>query len=146
MFSKRGPREEEFEMINRDMPFTVIASDVTIVGNITAKADLHVDGCIEGDVVCASLIQGSESQIKGKIQTTNARLSGSIDGSIDVEELVIEGSARIKGDVKYSNITIESGASLDSKFLHAPSTSGIGLKLVQTSSLDDDYLDDEVTG
>ena len=141
MFSKRDMRNEEFKMINKDMPFTVIASDVTIVGNITAKADLHVDGCIEGDVVCASLIQGPESQITGKIQTSNARLSGTIDGSIDVEELVIEGTAKIKGDVKYSNIRIEAGASLDSRFLHAPSTSK-NLKLVQAHihSLDEESL------
>lgn len=122
-------------MINKDMPFTVIASDVTIVGNITAKADLHVDGCIEGDVSCASLIQGPDSQIKGRVQTSSARLSGTIDGSIEVDDLVIEGSAKIKGEVKYTKIKIETGASLDSKFLHAPIT-GASLKLVESPVID----------
>ncbi len=133
-------------MINRDMPFTVIASDVTIVGNITAKADLHVDGCIEGDVTCASLIQGPESKISGKINTTNARLSGTIDGSIEADELVIEGNAKIKGDVKYMNVSIESGASLDCKFQHVATANGVGLKLVQTGSFDDDDLQEEAAG
>lgn len=131
-------------MINRDMPFTVIASDVTIVGNVTAKADLHIDGCIEGDVTCASLVQGADSEIKGKVTSTSARLSGIVDGSLDVEQLAIEGTAKIKGDVKYSTLSIESGASLDAKFNHSPSSNSVGLKLVQRPILDDDM--DEVAG
>lgn len=127
-------------MTNKGSPFTLIASDVSLIGNVTAKTDLHVDGCIEGDVVCASLVQGPDSHIKGKIQTAIARLSGSVDGSVEAEELVIEGTAKIKGDVQYGNIKIESGASLDSKFLHSPSISGAGLKLVQTNSIDDENL------
>lgn len=147
MFSKSVKRLGEIEMTNKASPFTLIANDVTLTGNVSAKADLHVDGCIEGDVSCASLVQGPESHIKGKIQTAIARLSGTVDGSIEAEELFIEGTAKIKGDVQYGSIKIESGAILDSKFLHSPSTSEAGLKLVQTISQNDgDYVDDEAVG
>jgi hypothetical protein len=41
--------------------FSVIGADVVIKGDIAATADLHVDGTIEGDIKCASLVQGEAS-------------------------------------------------------------------------------------
>jgi cytoskeletal protein CcmA (bactofilin family) len=47
--------------------FSVIASDVEIVGNLTARVDLHVDGKVQGDVTCGNLVQGEGSIIAGKV-------------------------------------------------------------------------------
>ncbi len=98
--------------------FSVIASDVEIVGNLTAKVDLHIDGKIQGDVVCGSLVQGEGSTINGKVVAENARLSGKVDGSIEATDLVIEASARITGDVLYQNLTIAPGGQVEGKFKH----------------------------
>jgi len=48
--------------------FSVIASDVEIVGNLTARVDLHVDGKVQGDVTCGNLVQGEGSIIAGKVR------------------------------------------------------------------------------
>lgn len=96
--------------------FSMIASDVEILGNVNAKVDLHIDGNIQGDVTCGSLVQGESSRINGKVVAENARLSGMVDGSIEVMELVIEASARIMGDVTYQNLSIAPGAQVDGKF------------------------------
>ncbi|NJM50436.1 MAG: polymer-forming cytoskeletal protein [Sphingomonadales bacterium] len=96
--------------------FSMIASDVEIVGNLTAKVDLHIDGTVQGDVACGSLVQGESSVIKGKVSAENARLSGKVEGSIEALELVIEASARIIGDVTYQNLSIAPGAQVDGKF------------------------------
>jgi cytoskeletal protein CcmA (bactofilin family) len=98
--------------------FSVIASDVEIVGNLSAKVDLHIDGKVQGDVTCGSLVQGEGSVINGKVVAENARLSGKVDGSIEATELVIEASARITGDVVYQNLTIAPGGQVDGKFKH----------------------------
>jgi cytoskeletal protein CcmA (bactofilin family) len=98
--------------------FSVIASDVEIVGNLSAKVDLHIDGKVQGDVTCGSLVQGEGSVINGKVVAENARLSGKVDGSIEVTELVIEASARITGDVIYQNLTIAPGGRIEGKFKH----------------------------
>jgi cytoskeletal protein CcmA (bactofilin family) len=98
--------------------FSVIASDVEIVGNLTAKVDLHIDGKVQGDVVCGSLVQGEGSTINGKVVAENARLSGKVDGSIEATDLIIEASARITGDVIYQNLTIAPGGQVDGKFKH----------------------------
>lgn len=98
--------------------FSVIGSDVVITGNISAKVDLHVDGRIEGDITCASLVQGESSTIHGAIVAEAARLSGTLQGSVDARDLVITASARVTGDVSYETITIEQGGHVDGQFRH----------------------------
>lgn len=96
--------------------FSVIGADVTITGNITATADLHIDGAVVGDITCASLVQGEKSAIDGVVTADTARLAGKVTGSITAKELVILKSARIEGDVHYDALTIEQGAEVDGRF------------------------------
>ena len=108
-------------MANGNSTFSVIGSDVTITGDVSASADLHIDGKVEGDIKCASLVQGDGSAISGAIVAESARLSGEVRGSITAKELVILKSARIHGDVHYDALTIEQGAQVDGRF--APNAS-----------------------
>jgi len=113
-------------------PFSIIGGDVAIHGNIEASVDLHIDGKVEGDIGCAALVQGPESQIKGHVTAKSARIGGQIDGSITAEELVIEASARITGDVSYQTISIATGGQVDGKMTHMGR--GADLKLVGTDA------------
>lgn len=105
-------------MSNSGHTFSIIASDVEIVGNVNARVDLHIDGKVQGDVTCGSLVQGEGSLISGKVVAASARLSGQVEGSIEAVELVIEASARISGDVTYENLTIAPGGQVEGKFKH----------------------------
>lgn len=96
--------------------FSVIGSDVSIKGDISASVDLHVDGTVEGDLKCASLVQGEASTITGGVMAETARLAGRVVGSITARELVILKSAQIEGDVHYDALTIEQGAQVDGRF------------------------------
>ena len=98
--------------------FSVIGADVVIIGNISAKVDLHIDGRVEGDISCASLVQGESSSIQGAIVAETARLAGSVTGSVDARELIITASARVTGDVSYETITIEQGGHVEGQFRH----------------------------
>ena len=59
---------------NGGSTFSVLGADVTIKGNVEASADLHVDGTVEGDLVCTSLVQGESSRIEGGITADSARI------------------------------------------------------------------------
>lgn len=98
--------------------FSVLGDDVMVTGNIKASVDLHVDGGVEGDVNCASLIQGHGSIIKGNVIADVARISGTVEGSITARELIIEHSAQVKGDVSYESISIAQGGQVDGKFAY----------------------------
>ncbi|MGB3738182.1 MAG: polymer-forming cytoskeletal protein [Pontixanthobacter sp.] len=96
--------------------FSVIGTDVTITGNVAASTELHVDGRIEGDVACASLVQGEDSVIEGAVTAETARLAGTLNGSIVARDLVVLKSAQIVGDVAYEALTIEQGAVVEGRF------------------------------
>ena len=128
MFSKSKPSPEtgpqasppqgRNNMRGSGHTFSVIASDVEITGNLSAKVDLHIDGKIHGDVTCGSIVQGEGSVIVGKIVAETARLSGRVDGSIEAGDLVIESSARISGDVLYQRLSIAPGGQVEGQFKH----------------------------
>lgn len=96
--------------------FSVLGADTAIRGDISATVDLHIDGRVEGDIACAALIQGESSEIVGNVQAENARLSGTVRGSIRARELIVLKSARIYGDVHYDALTIEQGATVEGRF------------------------------
>lgn len=103
-------------MAGSNSTFSVFGSDVVVKGDISASADLHIDGRIEGDIKCASLVQGEGSEIAGAVIAESARLAGRVNGSITARELVILKSAVIEGDVHYDALTIEQGAQVDGRF------------------------------
>jgi cytoskeletal protein CcmA (bactofilin family) len=122
MFSKKPDEFSPSQPVARapvsGSTFSVIGSDVVIKGDVTATVDLHVDGRIEGDIACASLVQGEGSHVEGAITAETARLAGSVTGSITARELVVLRTARISGDVHYDALTIEQGAEVEGRFAH----------------------------
>lgn len=102
----------------RRSQFSVLGADIVVTGNLTATSDLHIDGRIEGDVRCTSLVQGAESQIFGRVEADDARLAGAIEGSVRSRQLTIERTARITGDVEYESIMVEQGGHIDGRLKH----------------------------
>ncbi len=96
--------------------FSVLGADLKVKGDIAASADLHIDGRVEGDVACSSLVQGESGEIVGAVKAESARLSGTVRGTIAVRDLVVLKTARIFGDVHYDSLTIEQGAQVDGRF------------------------------
>jgi cytoskeletal protein CcmA (bactofilin family) len=112
MFNKQaaGPRTMAVST------FSVLGSDLAIKGDLVASADLHIDGRVEGDVTCASLVQGETGEIVGSVKAESARLAGTLRGTISARELVVLKTAKIHGDVHYDALTIEQGAQVDGRF------------------------------
>jgi cytoskeletal protein CcmA (bactofilin family) len=129
MFSKQpGPRPETAAAAPRPAPgaratFSVLGPDVTVTGNIAASVDLHLDGRVEGDIACATLVQGPDSHIAGSITAESAKLAGTVEGSVSARELVILASARITGDLSYESLTIEQGSRVDGRLSHRSAAS-----------------------
>lgn len=152
MFSKSKPQAEPTaapkardRSVSSGHTFSMIASDVEIVGNLSARVDLHIDGKVQGDVTCGSLVQGESSVITGKVIAESAKLSGKVEGSIQATDLSIEASAQISGDVVYQNLTIAPGGQVEGKFKHksAGSAPNIGKTTVNMGKTDPLILDDK---
>ena len=120
MFSKK-PVSTDRPPVTSSMTgstFSVLGPDIVINGDLTATADLHLDGRINGDIQCAALVQGEASEVTGMVVAESARIAGRIKGSISAGVLVIQKTARIEGDVSYGALTIEEGAQVEGKFTH----------------------------
>lgn len=118
--------------------FSVIGSDVSIKGDISATVDLHVDGHVEGDISCTSLVQGEGGVINGAIEAETARLAGHIIGSISARDLVVLQSAKIEGDVHYDTLTIEQGADVEGRFAPRSSQATTAKPAAPVSAADSD--------
>lgn len=115
--------------------FSFIAPDVVIRGDIEAPGDLHVDGRIEGDVRCRSLIMGASGTIAGNVVADQARVGGTIEGALTVKELTILATAHATGDVAYDSISIEPGGRIEGRFAHrGAEVSGNTVKLIPTAA------------
>ena len=121
MFSKKPEQQtprvpQPSKSVTNNSTFSVIGSDVTIKGDVSASTELHVDGRIEGDIACSSIVQGESSVIEGAIEAESARMAGTVNGSITARELIVLKTAHIRGDVNYDALTIEQGAEVEGRF------------------------------
>jgi cytoskeletal protein CcmA (bactofilin family) len=92
-----------------------IAPETLVSGDLATEGQVHVDGRIDGDVKCAQLIQGGEGIIAGSIHAEDARLAGTVEGTVSARTLIVEATARILGDVAYETISIEAGAEIEGR-------------------------------
>ena len=89
MFSKkpaatlraRSNNERAMTPRNGNSTFSVLGTDISVHGNITASADLHVDGNVEGDIACSALVQGEGSTINGGVTAETAFLLAKVLGT-----------------------------------------------------------------
>ena len=111
--------------------FSILGSDVEIVGDVKAEGDLHIDGSVKGDVSCNTLVIGESGQVNGGIEAEEARVAGAVDGTITGRQVTIGATAAISGDVRYDRISIEAGARIDGQLNRREASEA--LKLVAES-------------
>lgn len=107
-----------------------LGSEVTVTGNIGGQGNLHIDGRVDGDVNCASLIIGNAGQVNGNITADDAKIAGSVTGTVSAKMLTIEASARIVGDLSYDSVSVETGAQVEGRVKRLTREDAGGLKLI----------------
>lgn len=93
----------------------IISTGTNITGNITDGDVIHIDGHIEGDVVCKELVIGMQGRVNGMVEAKSVELYGELTGTLKAENLFIAGTAKFIGDSVYKTIAIEPGAVLVGK-------------------------------
>jgi len=96
------------------MSESVIGEDLTIIGNVTTQGNLKLDGKLEGDMHCASLIVSEKGRIDGGIVANNEVIVfGNVSGSIRSKRVMLHSTARVEGDIYHQGIGIEMGTRYD---------------------------------
>lgn len=92
-----------------------IGTDIVVSGDVTGVGQLHIDGRIDGNVRCETLIQGEGGTIAGYIDADTAHIAGLVDGTVKARIVTLEPTARVTGDVTYETLSIAAGASIEGR-------------------------------
>jgi cytoskeletal protein CcmA (bactofilin family) len=101
-----------FASTNRD---TVIAKGLKIVGSVTAEGLVEVNGRIEGELRCTSLVISRGAHIAGNVAAEKVIVDGMVEGPIQGTEVILKSRARVVGDIHHRSLTVERGASFDGR-------------------------------
>ena len=93
----------------------VIEKSTKIVGNIFSKADFRIDGEVEGNITTSGkVVVGDNGKISGKLNCSNADISGNISGNIEVNEtLSLMSDSYVQGEIITGKLSVEEGAQVD---------------------------------
>ncbi len=103
---------------------TVIGNGLKILGNVTAEGLVEVNGHIEGDLYCTSLIVSPKAQIVGSITAEQIVVNGRVEGPIQGGDVVLKSQAHVVGDIHHQSLTIEKGAYFDGRATQARGANG----------------------
>ena len=91
----------------------IIGEGATIKGEIIEENEITVNGSVDGDIQCKNLIVGKTGSIKGKIKADTLYVEGSIEGEINVKELLkLMSSSYVSGKISYGSLQINEGGKL----------------------------------
>ena len=122
----------------------VIESSTKIVGEIVSKADFRIDGVVEGNITTTGkVVIGKSGKISGKLNCSNADVSGSISGHIQISEtLSLMSESYIQGDITTAKLSVEEGAQVDATIVMK---TGKQLKAIESESANDKKSEAEKT-
>ena len=101
---------------------TIIAEGLKIVGSVTAEGLVEVNGHIEGDLHCTSLIISPKASISGGVEADRVVVNGRVEGPIRGGEVLLKRRAHVVGDIQHQSLAIESGAFFDGRSVRSPQT------------------------
>jgi len=89
---------------------SVLASDLTITGNLKTSGDVVIEGTVDGDIRAHLLTVGETATIRGEIVADDIVINGRVIGRVRGLKVRLTSSAQVEGDIIHKTIAIESGA------------------------------------
>jgi cytoskeletal protein CcmA (bactofilin family) len=115
IFSNPARDEEGKELKRRrtdQIPFSIIASDMTVIGDLETDGVVRVEGRVKGAVrVGSQVLVAAGAVIEGDLHTQEAIIAGQVSGAINARERVeLHATAMVAGDIHTPRISIVEGA------------------------------------
>ncbi len=108
--------EEEILETNKITPKTsclIIGEGASIKGEIKEDNKITIEGNVDGDIECNELIVGKTGSIKGKIKANTLYVEGSVEGEINIKELLkLMSASHVSGKIMYGSLQINEGGKL----------------------------------
>ena len=94
------------------------------MGSVTAEGLVEVNGQIEGEIHCTSLIVSRKAQVAGTITAERVVVDGKVEGPIQGGEVVLKSQANVVGDIHHQSLAIEKGAYFEGRSMQAHGANG----------------------
>jgi cytoskeletal protein CcmA (bactofilin family) len=90
----------------------LVSNGTDITGDIKSSGDIRIDGSLAGNLnTKGKVVIGTTGKIKGEVVCKNSEVSGTVEGRIIVNQLLIlKASSKIFGDIATTRLSIEPGA------------------------------------
>ena len=104
---------------------TVIGQGTEVVGDLTFRGGLHLDGQIVGNVqsetdVNSAITISDQGRVEGDIRVDSLVLNGTVIGDVyGAERVELAAAARVTGTVYYSTLTMAPGAEVNGQLVHS---------------------------
>ena len=96
----------------------IIGEGVTIKGEITNAEEVQIDGTADIILKTENINVGSNGDLKGTIEATNADIWGKIDGDIKISNtLTVQELGNVSGKIEYSQLQIKLGGSVTGELI-----------------------------
>ena len=94
------------------------------MGSVTAEGLVEVNGQIEGELHCTSLMISRGAHVTGTIAAERVVVDGKVEGPIHGGEVVLKSQAHVVGDIQHQSLAIESGAYFEGRSMQTRGANG----------------------
>jgi len=89
---------------------STIGEDLMIAGDVRSKGEIHLDGRVQGDVHCTSLVLGENSRLEGSVIAEDLVILGRLVGSVRALRVMLQSRSHVEADLLHNSLAIEQGA------------------------------------
>jgi len=94
---------------------SMIGPDLTIMGNLLSKGEVHIEGEVQGDIHGTHILVGEKARITGGVVAEDVVVRGQVMGSIRGKKVALQASSHVEGDIFHKSLAIEQGAFFEGK-------------------------------
>jgi cytoskeletal protein CcmA (bactofilin family) len=106
---------KEVTMFGSKQRGTVIAKGLKIVGSVTAEGLIEVNGQIDGELHCTSLVIARGAHVNGIVAAERVVVDGKVEGPIQGGAVFLKSQAHVVGDIHHQSLAVEKGAYFDGR-------------------------------
>ena len=89
---------------------SLLGKEIKIIGKISSKGALQLDGVLEGEIKASKLVIEKSAKVVGSVTSEDLVIKGRIIGPVFGKKVRFGSSARVEGDTFHETIAIEDGA------------------------------------
>ena len=79
---------------------STIGEDLVITGNVTSKGEIQLDGQLQGDIHCVSLVLGESSRLEGGVIAEDVVIRGRLIGTVRALRVTLQSKCHVEGDLQ----------------------------------------------